>query len=204
MHRDKSAKMAKWLFFAKLPFWHFCPCASISKFFFCKMTFGWVLWKSYYTLLLKKCLRPCPGLSMYLSERINWIIPSFPWWILKILFVLDSWDHFGSLWCFNFISRQCDRHITVYLTMLKVLVSSNRPNSWIHSVRVGRWVDRHISRWNARSLITEKIPRGRIWFRCTRNRGWNSTNSDTRGGGDWGCNWRVNLLWGCGSNLKIK
>ena len=43
--------------------------------------------------------RPCPGLSMYLSERINWIISSFPWWISKILFVLGSWDHFGSLGC---------------------------------------------------------------------------------------------------------
>ena len=33
MHKDKSAKMANWLFFAKLPLWHFCPCASISNFF---------------------------------------------------------------------------------------------------------------------------------------------------------------------------
>ena len=49
--------------------------------------------------MLKKCLRPCPGLSMYLSERINWMISSFPRWISKILFIFDSWDHFGSLGC---------------------------------------------------------------------------------------------------------
>jgi len=36
-HRDKSAKMAEWLFFAKKPFWHFCPCASISKILFAKL-----------------------------------------------------------------------------------------------------------------------------------------------------------------------
>ena len=83
---------------------HFAILALLSlcidfKIFFGKMTFGWVLWKSYYTFLLKKCLRPCPGLSMYLSERINWIISSFPRWISKILFVLGSWDHFGSLGC---------------------------------------------------------------------------------------------------------
>ena len=34
MHRDKSAKMAIWQKIAILPFWHFCPCASISKFSF--------------------------------------------------------------------------------------------------------------------------------------------------------------------------
>ena len=34
-----------------------------------------------------------------LSERINWIISSFPQWISKILFVLGNWDHFGSLRC---------------------------------------------------------------------------------------------------------
>ena len=99
MHRDKSAKMAIWQKNS-----HFAILALLSlcidfKIFFGKMTFGWVLWKSYYTLLLKKCLRPCPGLSMYLSERINWIISSFPRWISKILFVLGSWDHFGSLGC---------------------------------------------------------------------------------------------------------
>ena len=99
MHRDKRAKMAILQKIATLPFLHFCPCISISKIFLAKMTFGWVLWKSSYTILLKKCLRPCPGLSMYLSERVNWIISSFPRWISKILFVLGSWDHFGSLGC---------------------------------------------------------------------------------------------------------
>ena len=85
----------------------FCQIAILAllslcidfKIFYGKMTFGWVIWKSYYTLFLKKCLRPCPGLSMYLSERMNWNISSFPWWISKILFVLGSCDHFGSLGC---------------------------------------------------------------------------------------------------------
>ena len=58
-----------------------------------------MLWKTYFTLLLKKCLRPCPGRSMYLSERINWIISIFPLWISKILFALGSLNHFGSLGC---------------------------------------------------------------------------------------------------------
>ena len=69
------------------------------KNYFGQITSGWVLWKTYYTLLLKKCLRPCPGPSMYLTEKINWIISSFPHRISKILFVLGSWDDFGSLWC---------------------------------------------------------------------------------------------------------
>ena len=56
-----------------------------------------VLRKTYYTLFLKKCLWSCPGLSMYLSERMNWIISSFPHRISKILFVLGSWYHFGSM-----------------------------------------------------------------------------------------------------------
>ena len=99
MHREKSAKMAIWQKNS-----HFAILALLSlcinfKIFSGKMTYGWVLWKSSYTLLLKKCLRPCPGLSMYLSERIDWIISSFPRWISKILFVLGSWDHFGSLGC---------------------------------------------------------------------------------------------------------
>ena len=36
---------------------------------------------------------------MYLSERIDWIISSFPRWISKIIFLLDSWNHFGNLEC---------------------------------------------------------------------------------------------------------
>ena len=84
-----------------LPNCHFGTFVPVHGFqiFFAKITFDWVLWKSYYTLLPKKCLRPCPGLSMYLSERINWIISSFPRWISKILFVFGSLDHFGSLGC---------------------------------------------------------------------------------------------------------
>ena len=98
MHGDKTAKMAKCCF---LPNCHFGTFVPVQRFQICfgKMTFGWVLWKSYYTLLMKKCLRPCPGLSMCSSEWIKWIISSFPWWISKILFVLGSWVHFRSLGC---------------------------------------------------------------------------------------------------------
>ena len=77
---------------------------------FGQMTFCWVLWKTYYTFLLKKCLRPCPGPSMYLSERINWIILSFPWRISKILLDSGSWDNFGRL-----RSRIRDGSFYVYL-----------------------------------------------------------------------------------------
>ena len=64
-----------------------------------QMTSYWVLWKTYYKLLLKKCLRSCLGPSMCLSARINWIISSFPHRISKILFVLGSWDKFECLGC---------------------------------------------------------------------------------------------------------
>ena len=93
--------MPKWLFGKKiaiLPFWHFCPCASISKFFW-QNDFSLTDMKDLLHSFVKKCLRPCPGLSMHLSERINWNISSFPHRISKILFVLGSWDHFGSLGC---------------------------------------------------------------------------------------------------------
>ena len=36
---------------------------------------------------------------MYLSERMNKIISSFPHRISEFLFDLDSWDDFGSLGC---------------------------------------------------------------------------------------------------------
>ena len=61
------------------------------------MTSFWVLWKTYYWLLLKKCLWPCPGPSIYLSERIYWIISSFPRGISKIVLDLGSLDNFGRL-----------------------------------------------------------------------------------------------------------
>ena len=99
MHREKSAKMAKWLFFCQIAILALFSLCINFKIFFSQMTCHWVLWKTYYTLFLKKCLWPCPGPSMYLSERINWIISSFPHRISKILFVLGSWDHFGSLGC---------------------------------------------------------------------------------------------------------
>ena len=43
--------------------------------------------------MLKKCLRPCPGLSMYLSRRIKWIISKTNREIWKILFVPESLHH---------------------------------------------------------------------------------------------------------------
>jgi len=97
MHREKSAKMAKWLFFCQIAILALFSLCIDFKIFFCQMTSCWVIWKTYYTLLLKMCLRPCPGPSMYLFERINWIISSFPHRISEILFVLGSWDHFGRL-----------------------------------------------------------------------------------------------------------
>ena len=99
MHREKSAKMAIWQknsHFAILALFSLCIDFKNS---FCQNTSYWLLWKTYYSLFLKKYLWPCPGPSMYLSERINWIISSFPHWISKILFVLGSWDHFFSLGC---------------------------------------------------------------------------------------------------------
>ena len=97
MHRDKSAKMAIWQKNS-----HFAILALLSlcidfKNSFCQMTSLWVLWNTYYILLLKKCPWPCPGPSIYLFERINWIISSFPCGISNILLDLGSWDNFGSL-----------------------------------------------------------------------------------------------------------
>ena len=60
----------------------------------------------------------CPGPSMYLSEWINWIISSFPQWISKILFVLGSWDHFGSMGCRN---RECPFRYVLVLFLGSVL-----------------------------------------------------------------------------------
>ena len=61
-----------------------CICFN----FFYKMSSGWVLWKTYYTLFLKKCLRPCPC-----SHPRGYIE------VFKFLFVLGSCDDFGSLGC---------------------------------------------------------------------------------------------------------
>ena len=66
---------------------------------FCQMTSLSLSWKTYYTIFPKKCLWTCPGLSMYSSGRINWIISSFPRWISKILFDLVGWDNFEGLGC---------------------------------------------------------------------------------------------------------
>ena len=97
MHREKSAKMAKWLFFCQIAILALLSLCMDFKIFFGQMTSGWVLWKTYYKFLLKKYLRSCPGPSMSLSGRINWIISSFPHRISKILFVLGSWDDSRSL-----------------------------------------------------------------------------------------------------------
>ena len=99
MLRDKSAKMAKWLFFCQIAILALLSLCIDFKNSFCQMTSFWVLWKTYFWLLLKTCLWPCPGLSMYLSDRINWIISSFPHRISKILLILGSWDDFRSLRC---------------------------------------------------------------------------------------------------------
>ena len=121
-NRCTGTKVPKWQSGYFLPNCHFGTFVPVHRFqnFFGKMTFGWVLWKSYYTLLLKKCLRPCPGLSMYLSERINWIISSFPRWISKILFVLGSWDNFESLGC-----RIGTGYFFWYSNFWKITVSRN-------------------------------------------------------------------------------
>ena len=92
----QNGKMA--IFLPNSHFGTFVPLHWFQN-YFCQMTSPWVLWKTYYWLLLKKCLWPCPGPSMYLSERINWIISSFPHRISKILFVLGSWDDFEGLGC---------------------------------------------------------------------------------------------------------
>ena len=83
---------------------HFAILALLSlcmdfKLFSGQMTCGWLLWKTNNKFLLKKCLRPCPGPSMSLSRRINWINSTFPSRNSKILFVLGSWDDFGRLEC---------------------------------------------------------------------------------------------------------
>ena len=67
------------------------------KIFLGQMTSGWVLWMTYYKFLLKKCLRSCPGPSISLSRRVNWIFISFSHRISKILFVLGSLDGSWSL-----------------------------------------------------------------------------------------------------------
>ena len=88
-----GTKMPIWLFgknVAFLPSWHFCPCACS----FGQMSSGWVLWKTSYKLLLKKCLRTCPGLPISLPKRMNWIISSFPqvflFWIAWM--ILEGWE----------------------------------------------------------------------------------------------------------------
>ena len=52
-----------------------------------------------FIVAFKQCLKPCPGLSMYFSEMINWIISSFPHRISKILFVLGRLGDFETLEC---------------------------------------------------------------------------------------------------------
>ena len=122
------------------------------KNFFSKMTLGWVLWNSYYTLLLKKCLRPCPGLSMYLTERINWIISSFPRWISKILFVLGSWDHFGSLGC---RIGECPFRYVLIL-FLGSVCKNQISSAMIYNIEQSRW----------KSHGPAKMPFRYVWSNC--------------------------------------
>ena len=99
MCRDKSAKLAIWLkksYFAILSLLSLCIDFKNSS---GQMTSRSVLWKTYYTNFLKKCHISCPRLSMYLSEKINWIISSFPHRISIIVFCLGSLDDFGSMEC---------------------------------------------------------------------------------------------------------
>ena len=97
MHSDKSAKMAMWQFFCQIAILALLSLCIDFKNSFSQMTSCWVLWKTYYTLLLKKCLGSYQGLSMYLSKRINWNISSFSREISKILFDLGNWNIFGRL-----------------------------------------------------------------------------------------------------------
>ena len=129
MQREKSGKMAIFCQIAILALLSLC-IDFINC--FCQMTSFWVLWKTYYWLLLKKCLWSCPGPSMYLSERINWIFQVsfigfqkfFLFWVAGIL--LDAWAmelesaHFfvvmpsekNSVFCFvpDFLFRSILRH----------------------------------------------------------------------------------------------
>ena len=57
MHRDKSAKMAIWQKIATLPFWHFCPCASISKILLVK----WLLVEYYERAITHFCWKSVSG-----------------------------------------------------------------------------------------------------------------------------------------------
>ena len=91
--------MAKWLFFGQIAILALFSLCINFKISFCQMTFYWLLWKTYYTLDLKKCLWPPPGPSMYLSKRIDWIISSFTHRISQILFVFRSWGDFEGLGC---------------------------------------------------------------------------------------------------------
>ena len=57
MHRDKSAKMAIWQKIATFPFWHFCPCASISKILLAK----WLLVECYERPITHFCSKSVSG-----------------------------------------------------------------------------------------------------------------------------------------------
>ena len=98
MHREKSAKMAIWQKIATLPFWHFFPCASISKILFAK-----ILLIGYYERLITHFfsksisgpvqVRPCT----YLRGQIELFQVSligfqkfFLFWIAGM--ILKAWD----------------------------------------------------------------------------------------------------------------
>ena len=117
----------------------FCQIAILALLSLCidfknsfgQMTSYWVLRKAYYILLLRKCLRAVSGLSMCLSKRINWVISSFPRWNSKILFVLGSWDYFGSLGC---RIEECPFRygLILFLGNVKWMESAFDLQMWIH------------------------------------------------------------------------
>ena len=97
MHREKCAKMAVWQKNSYSAILALFPLCIDFKNSFGQMTSGWVLWKTFYKVLLKQCLRLCPGLSISLSRRIDWIVSSFSHRISKIFFVLGCSDDSSSL-----------------------------------------------------------------------------------------------------------
>ena len=139
MHRDKIAKVAIWQNLATFAILALLLLCINFKNSFGQMTSLWILWKSYYILLLKKSLWSRPKPSMCLSERINWIISSFSHRISKILFVLGSEDDFGSLArrigegpsfyvSILFLgSMQCSQHIERLLCVSCVRISTTLP-----------------------------------------------------------------------------
>ena len=87
MHRDKSAKMAKWLFFCQIAILALFSLCIDFKIFFCQMTSRWILWKTYYMIFPKK-------MSLDLSRPVHVLI-----WEDKLnYFKFPSLDFKNSFW----------------------------------------------------------------------------------------------------------